>query len=226
MGTSNWQNISYNLQIVKKLNPKSILDIGVGFGRWGILFREILEIWGDNNYSGNWNRLIEGVEIFPEYIKEYHKYFYNKIYIENALDFIKKTDKKYDLINCGDVIEHFEKKDAVELIDICLFKSKYLLINIPIGKNWEQGAVNNNEYERHRSVWQNSDFFKYDNSLISKFQDVEYRNFSVILLSKNKINFNEAFGKYFKLKSILKNKLGLTKVIDIPGKRKTFKTFI
>ena len=220
MGTSNWQNISYNIELVKKLNPKSILDIGVGFGRWGILFREFLEIWGDGNYSGEWKRTIDGVEIFPGYIKEYHDYFYDKIYNENALDFIKKTEKKYDLINCGDVIEHFEKSDAEEFINDCLNNAKYVLINIPTGSNWQQGPINNNEHERHLSQWSNSDFEKYSNHLIREFEDIEKRSFSVILLSNEKPDLTTAYGKYFGIKSFLKNKLGLTGLVKlIEGKK-------
>ncbi len=213
MSTSNWQNISYNIELVKRLNPKSILDVGVGFGRWGILFREFLEVWGDNNISGDWKRKIDGVEIFPDYIKPYHNYFYDNIYIEDALTFIRNTRNSYDLINCGDVIEHFEKKKALELISLCLGKSDYLLINIPIGDNWHQTAVNNNEYEKHRSEWSRSDFSVYKNSLIKEFKDIELRDFLVVLISKEKIDLNKAYGKYFNVKNVLKNKLGLEKIV-------------
>jgi len=222
VGTSNWQNISYNIDLVKKLDPKTILDIGVGFGRWGILFREFLEVWGDNNYSGKWSRTIDGVEIFPDYIKDYHKYFYNNIYLENALDFLQQTANRYDLINCGDIIEHFEKTEALKLIELCLNKSKYVLINIPIGENWEQGPVNNNDYERHKSVWHNSDFIKYKFPIIKEFKDVGKRNFSVILLSNGKIDLNLAYGKYFGLKNILRNKLKMKWLVNmIEGKNKS-----
>ncbi len=214
MGTSNWQNISYNIELVKRLNPLTILDVGVGFGRWGVLFREFLEIWGDGNYSGKWNRLIDGIEIFPGYIKPYHEYFYDNIYSENASGFIKNMDKKYDLINCGDVIEHFEKEEACNLIDNCISKSKYLLINVPTGNNWSQGAINGNEYERHRSTWKNSDFEKYGNVLIKKFKDIELRNFSVILISKDKVDLKKTYGKYFTVKSILRNRLKLGSLVN------------
>lgn len=197
----------------------SILDIGIGFGRWGILFREFLEVWGDRNYSGSWKRTIDGVEIFPDYIKSYHKYFYDNIYLENALDFISRTKNKYDLINCGDVIEHFEKKDALKFINLCLNKSKYLLINIPAGNNWEQDAINNNEYERHRSVWRVSDFKKYDNRLIKKFHDIELRNYIVVLISTGKIDLKKTYGKYFTQKSILKNKLNLGPIVNLIEKK-------
>ena len=198
----------------------SILDIGAGFGRWGILFREFLEVWGSNNYSGDWERVIHGIEIFPDYIKPYHYFFYNNIFLEDALSFMKKTDCSYDLINCGDVIEHFDKKDAFELIDLCLQKSKYLLINIPIGNNWHQDSVNNNEYEKHRSSWEIADFRKYNNRIIKNFRDIELRKFSVILLSRNKIVLSKTYGKHFKTKSILKNKLKMEFLVDKIENRK------
>ncbi len=221
MSTSNWQNISYNIDLVKRLNPLSILDVGAGFGRWGILFREFLEVWGSGNYSGKWERVIDGVEIFPDYIKSYHYFFYNNIFTEDALSFMKRSSACYDLINCGDVIEHFEKDKALELIDICLKRSEYLLINIPIGNNWHQDSVNNNEYERHRSVWKVSEFKKYPNFLIKNFKDIELRNFSVILLSRNKIDLNKTYGKHFTAKNIMKNKLKMKFIVDKIETRKS-----
>lgn len=44
MGTSNWQHISDCIEIIRDINPKTILDVGTGFGRWGILSREFLEV--------------------------------------------------------------------------------------------------------------------------------------------------------------------------------------
>lgn len=220
MGTSNWQNISYNIDLVKRLDPKSVLDIGVGFGRWGILFREFLEIWGERNYSGEWKRRIDGVEAFPGYIKEYHNFFYNNIYTEEALSFMKRLDVNYDLINCGDVIEHFNKSDGKELINLALEKGKYVLINIPIGDNWEQEAINDNEYEIHRSSWSLSDFSGYENNIAEEFEDIELRKFLVILLSKDPIDLTKAYGKHFHLKCIMKNKLGLARIVNLISKPK------
>lgn len=214
MGTSNWQNISYNIELVRKLNPKSVLDVGVGFGRWGILFREFLEIWDNSNYDGNWERLIDGVEIFPAYIKDYHRYFYSNIYIENALEYLRKTEKSYDLINFGDVIEHLPKQDGEELIKLAFDKGGHVLINIPIGKHWAQEGTKDNPHEAHRSVWYNNDFTKYKYHKIKSFTDFTLRDYSVILLSKHKIKYNKRFGKYFRIKNILKHKLGLKKFIE------------
>jgi SAM-dependent methyltransferase len=220
MGTSNWQNISYYIELTRKLNPKSILDIGVGFGRWGILFREFLEIWENGKYDGKWERKIDGVEIHEPYIKDYHKYFYDNIFIGNALDYLNETENCYDLINCGDVIEHFTKKEGEELIKLCLTKGRYVLITIPIGKSWEQASSGGNPYEEHKSVWYNNDFTKYKHHIIKSFSDLTRRNYSVVLISNEKIVFDKRFGKYFNVKNILKHKLGLKRFIERFEERK------
>lgn len=214
MGTSNWQNISYNIELIRKLNPMSILDVGIGFGRWGILFREFLEIWENARYDGNWERLIDGVEIFPSYIKEYHKFFYDNIYTENALIHLRNTHKYYDLINCGDIIEHFVKAEGQELIELALDKSRYVMINIPIGKAWKQEGTVINPFEAHQSVWYNNDFTKYKHNKIKTFYDLEKREYSVVLISKSKIVYDNRFGKFFGAKNILKHRLGMKKLIE------------
>lgn len=214
MGTSNWQNISFNIELVRKLNPGSILDIGIGFGRWGILFREFLEIWEHSRYDGSWERIIDGVEIYPGYIKDYHKYFYNNIYFESALEYLKRTDKHYDLIHFGDVIEHMAKSDGEQAIELALDKAEYVLINIPIGRNWQQESAGNNPFEAHQSVWYNNDFTKYRYCRIKSFNDLTLRNFSVVLLSKHRIRFDKRFGRFFFIKNVLKHRLGLKKMIE------------
>jgi len=209
--TSNWQNISYNINLVRKLNPQSILDVGVGFGRWGFLFREFLEVWDDMNHSGKWKRKLDGIEIFPGYIHAYHKFFYDNIFEENALDFLRRTEFRYDLINCGDVIEHFEKKEGEELIELCIEKGRCVLITVPIGKHWAQSGTPENPYEEHKSIWYNSDFTKYKYNKIKSFTDFTLRDYSVILLSSGKIKYDNRYGKHFYLKNFLKHKLGFGK---------------
>lgn len=224
MATSNWQNISYCVELIRRINPKSILDVGAGFGRWGILSREFLEIWEEENFSEKWKRKIDAVEIFDKYVKPYHSYFYDNVYIENAIDFLNKTDEKYDLIICGDVIEHFEKKEGELLIEKCLSKCSYLMINIPIGEKWEQDVASENEYEIHKSIWYNSDFRKYPNKKIKKFRDYILRKFIVVLLSNYKIDLKsecrKKYGKYFLVKNILSNVFKLDWLVKIITNKK------
>ncbi|MBL8016590.1 MAG: class I SAM-dependent methyltransferase [Ignavibacteria bacterium] len=220
MGTSNWQNISYNIGLVRKLDPQSILDVGVGFGRWGILFREFLEVWDGARYDGKWQRVIDGVEIYPGYIMDYHNFFYDKIIICDALEYLESTETRYDLINCGDVIEHLDKDRGEKFIQLALQKSRYVLINIPIGKHWPQEGTNENPHEAHRSIWYNNDFTKFKHYKIKTFKDLTKREFSVVLLSKEKIRFTKKYGRYFGLKNFLKHTLGLRTFIERIENRK------
>lgn len=224
MGTSNWQNISYVVDVIKTINPYKILDFGMGFGRWGILAREFLEVWGDENYSGKWKRQIDGVEVFPDYIKPYHQYFYSNIYMEEGYEWLKKCSLKYDLVIFGDVIEHFEKSRGLELIEKALSISQFILINIPLGENWEQSEKNKNKFEEHKSVWSGSDFNLYKHKVMKYFRDNTGRKFCVVLISKTPINLDkmilEQYGKYFHLKNFLRYKLKLNKLVDFIERKK------
>jgi hypothetical protein len=224
MGTSNWQNISYCIELIRRINPGSVLDVGAGFGRWGMLCREFLDIWDDGNYTGKWKRRVDAVEIFDNYIKPYHSYFYDNVYIEDAAGFAGKCEFKYDLIICGDVIEHFEKEAGKKLIDSCLRIGKYVMINIPIGENWEQGAINGNESEIHRSIWNLSDFSGYKFKKIKRFRDYIQRKFIVVLIAGSRIDlkseYRRKYGKHISPKSFLENRLGLKWPVKILSKGK------
>jgi hypothetical protein len=212
------------VELIRRINPSSILDIGAGFGRWGILGREFLEIWDSGNYSDKWNVRIDAVEIFEEYLKPYHSYFYDNVFTEDAVRFIKDCKEKYDLIICGDVIEHFERETADKFIEDCLKKCSYLMINIPTGKNWEQGEINGNKFEIHRSTWRNADFRKYPHIKIKKFRDYISRKFSVVLISNDKIDlkseYKKKYGRHFFKKNILENRLGLGWMVRLFKKSK------
>src|ERR1043166_5420096 len=97
------------VHLLRQLKPRSILDVGVGFGKWGHLFREytdILESERDpTRYErANWKVQIDGIEGFAAYITEMHRYIYNEIHIGNAVDLLPKLGC-YDLIFMGDIIE-------------------------------------------------------------------------------------------------------------------------
>ena len=45
MPSSQYYHISKIMEMIISLNPKSVLDIGSGFGKFGVLCREYLELW-------------------------------------------------------------------------------------------------------------------------------------------------------------------------------------
>ena len=97
MPSSQYYHISKLMEMIISLNPKSVLDIGSGFGKFGVLCREYLELW-DGRQKYEFNRRIDGVEVFQEYISPLHRYVYDNIYNENILDIVQKLKIRYDLV--------------------------------------------------------------------------------------------------------------------------------
>jgi len=150
MPSSHCFQISKIVDRIMQLNPQSVLDVGAGFGKYGVLCREYLEYWGPNAEL-NWKRKIDAVEVFPDYITPLHRYVYDNIYQQNVLDIIYKL-KDYDLVLFIDILEHFSKIDGEYLIKMLVLNNEGLLISTP--RHWsEQDAVFGNEYERHKTLW-------------------------------------------------------------------------
>src|SRR5437667_436455 len=77
------------IHLLRQLKPQSILDVGVGFGKWGHLFREytdILEAERDpaRYERKNWRVKIDGIEGHASYLTEMHRYLYDEIHIGEA----------------------------------------------------------------------------------------------------------------------------------------------
>jgi len=149
------------LEEYMKRTPKTVLDIGTGFGKWGFLFREYGDIFRGSYFKDDWKIKIDGIEIFKKYVDEHghFKSIYNNVFIGDANSVIDTLDGTYEMIFAGDVIEHFEKDVALKLIEKIKAKAtKSVMFVIPFGGDWEQGEVYGNDAETHRSTWSAADF--------------------------------------------------------------------
>ena len=85
MPSSAIETIPYLIEFIRKNQPnlKSVLDIGIGFGKIGFLLREYFDVKGkhDKINPKKWGLKITGVEIFKGYITNIQKSIYNKIII-------------------------------------------------------------------------------------------------------------------------------------------------
>jgi len=167
MPSSNPETIPVVIGLVWRLAPKRVLDVGAGYGKYGVLFREYLEMLHTRNSqprpSGStmWRKRlvrIDAVEGFSDYVGKLHYAVYDNVYIENIFDFVKKQ-WEYDLIFMGDVLEHIEKEAALnELLPALLARvAMGVLISVPAYAE-AQGSEFGNELETHRSRWQFADF--------------------------------------------------------------------
>lgn len=156
MPVSDYHQISDVLHIVQQLAPSRILDIGVGFGKWGMLCREVLDVGEGRIPKKSWKTVIDGIEVFENYRNELWSFAYNEVHVTDATQVLSKL-KPYDLILCCDVIEHFEKADGFNFLQQMLAHSKVVIITSPRGFR-AQDPVYGNDHEEHKSGWDQEDF--------------------------------------------------------------------
>jgi hypothetical protein len=157
MPSSHYFQLNEIVDLISLTDPQKLLDIGVGFGKYGFLAREYLELWKDGGNYKIWERQIDGIEAFEPYITPVHRFIYNDIFIGNALDILPALKDKYDLILMIDVFEHFTYHDGLRLLMECRKKSRNILISVPISMS-AQEVVYGNEFETHKYPWKKTDF--------------------------------------------------------------------
>jgi len=155
MPTSHLHQINEILELIVLTNPQTILDVGVGFGKYGALAREYLELRDGRNQYNDWQRRIDGIEVFSDYITPLHDYIYDTVRIGDATEIISTLNLRYDLILLIDVLEHFTKEEGVVFLDACMQKGRNVLISTP--KIFFQQRGFNNPYEQHLSHWKKKD---------------------------------------------------------------------
>jgi 2-polyprenyl-3-methyl-5-hydroxy-6-metoxy-1,4-benzoquinol methylase len=87
--------------------PRKILDVGCGYGKYGVLLREYVE----------GHPSVDGVEAWEPYV-EPHKLrgIYDNLYVEDVCGLSQEILDQYDMVVMGDVIEHIGKHQALELL--------------------------------------------------------------------------------------------------------------
>ena len=156
MPTSFPNTITTVVQAVQALAPASVLDVGCGFGKYGLLCREYLDVWWNRYRRQDWRVRIDAVEAFELYLTPVHWYIYNNIYIGDIRDLVEKLDT-YNVVIMLDIIEHFEKEEGLELLERIKAKCGNILLSTPSVRVVTDDALGN-PYQEHKSFWQLEDF--------------------------------------------------------------------
>lgn len=184
VGTSNWQQIPFCVEAMLDICPLRVLDVGIGFGRWGVLVREFCEEWKGRIHRENWRVHLEGIEAYPKNVEEYHHLFYNWVHIGDAAEIIGQMTERWDLIIFGDVLEHWVKERAAGVLDQALNLSDYVLVNIPVGPGWERGGMYENPWEEHKSFWQLDEWIGQQPVRYALFKEYNQRDYGAFVLSR------------------------------------------
>ncbi|HQL71490.1 MAG TPA: hypothetical protein PLA77_11700 [Bacteroidales bacterium] len=156
MPSSQIANISTITGWIADIQPASILDVGVGFGKYGVLAREYTDVRAGRYRRSEWKVTIDGIEIYSPYYNPIWQ-IYDRIYCEDVVAFLPHL-RNYELILLCDVIEHFEKPVGESILRECMkIATHAVIVSTPSGP-YPQGPMHGNEHERHKSEWKIEDF--------------------------------------------------------------------
>jgi len=80
MPTSQLYQLNEISELIVLTAPARVLDIGSGFGKFGFLAREYLDIWEGRYSPEQWRTTIDCIEVYSAYITPVHRHIYNTIY--------------------------------------------------------------------------------------------------------------------------------------------------
>lgn len=146
MPTSDAENKQVVVDWFKRINPKRVLDIGAGEGTYRTLIKN-----SDIQEQGRWT----AVEAWAPYVNEYNLgELYDNVIIGDAyyIDYDKIDSRSFHLVIAGDVLEHFTKNEAKELIRELKKHSTNIIISVPL-LHLHQDAYKGNWFEKHLDHW-------------------------------------------------------------------------
>lgn len=140
-----------------------MLDAGIGFGLWGGLLRQYLDVWPGRITPSEWAVRIDGIEIDEKRIQAHPRYLYTEIFVGDIREVVpcRAAEQPYDVILFGDVIEHLPKEAGRAVLDAAVNLVRQLVVvRVPLGDGWRREG--REEPDHHRSQWYANDFSDYN----------------------------------------------------------------
>ena len=156
------ENIPIILGAVEELNPKSVLDVGAGFGKYGLLIREqYLSTKAETSELSPSDEIVIDAIEDTKYMLQSRgmKAVYNSVIEESMFTVLTEPflqEHQYDLLLLIDVIEHHSKDKIIALIETVV-KYSGLLISTPKHTVMYEEKYYGDE-RHHMSQWEMSDF--------------------------------------------------------------------
>lgn len=138
MPTSEHWQIPRVVDVLVRERPQTVLDVGAGYGKYGLLARE---------YGGAIR--VDAVDAVPPRFPVYDHVWLGDL---RAIETLLPADPpRWDLALFIDAIEHLEKAEAWKVLDALLARARRVLVTTPWG--FRPQEIAGMPYETHRSGW-------------------------------------------------------------------------
>ncbi len=146
MPISDYRHIPQVLDEVYALQPETVLEFGIGFGKWGVLLREVLDAMYGRCRPDQWRRAICGVEIF----EAYRNPCWDAYDVVDVSNFTVGGFPPSDLVMMMDSLEHLTPEVGIPFLDGLVKNNKHVIISVPNGYMPQDSSPYGNVYENHR----------------------------------------------------------------------------
>jgi len=149
MPISDYRHIPQVLDEVYALQPETVLELGVGFGKWGTLLREVLDAMYGRCRPEQWRRIIQGCEVWESYRNPSWEVYSNV----TVVDFTKRFEQivaPWDLVMMMDSLEHLTPEVGRPFLADLVKHNKHVIISVPNGYMPQDSSPYGNAYENHR----------------------------------------------------------------------------
>lgn len=157
IGSSTVYSTEWVVERMRERKPESILDIGCGWGRWGFLAREFLELWEHNYQKADWKIEIDAMDVHEGTWTPAHEFIYDHTYTMDVREWTHPSC--YDLVIACDVLEHIPKDDSLAVIAKLRESGSSIIVGVPIGEQWPHyDGFDGNDFAGHVCHWFPEDF--------------------------------------------------------------------
>jgi predicted nicotinamide N-methyase len=138
---------SLTQHIVKTINPKRILDIGAGGGKYGALLKNVVP-----------ECELTALECDEAAFPQLREVGYHQILPITADKLYERSGDLYDVVILGDVIEHMLHSQGRDLLEFLNYRSRYLIVSTPECMPMSRPIF----FEGHNSLWRPDSFGWHD----------------------------------------------------------------
>lgn len=161
MPVSDYHAVSDIMGEIQRLSPRSVLDLGVGFGKWGVLCREILDARFGRCRPEQWEAQIFGIEAHAEYRNPAWA-SYDLVQVAKFGLFRKWLPMLhgcFDLVLMIDSLEHLKPEAGRSFLRQIADDHDAVIVSVPNGP-MEQGETFGNPYEAHLWTFNGTEEFE------------------------------------------------------------------
>jgi hypothetical protein len=184
LGSSSLRHVRLIVDTVLSASPRSVLDLGMGTGKYGFLLREQHDLAQLHGGTETWQLRLVGVEAYSPYVGDIQRFVYDDVVIADAQDYLVSCQESFDFALVLDLLEHFPPDRGRELMSAALTVAGQVVVLTPRGFYPQEGHANT--LERHLSWWPVSAIRRLAHGLDAEAVTARTRGATIAVLSRTK----------------------------------------